>query len=1101
MVIDYKKIRDDKKREYGTKVGNVGRQLANLYADRSHFILELLQNAEDALGKRGEEWRGTRAVSFRLTKDELRFKHSGRPFDEADVRGICEIGESDKAEDVTAVGRFGIGFKSVYKITDRPEIHSGPEDFAVENYVWPVAVPAVERDAGDTVFVFPLKSDEEYLYDDIAEGLRGLSASTLLFLHQIEEIEWSVDDGRSGHYLRDPETMEDGIRKVTVIGEEFGQQDVSEEWLVFSRPVTSDEGKPAGYVEVAFSLETEAQKIQPVSDSRLVAFFPTDVRTHLGFLIQGPYQTTPSRDNVPSYVPWNKHLVEETSRLLVQALRWLRDRGDLTTDVLRCLPLDWGRYRLHVSRVEYGPLPRFAPLFNATKQAISTERLLPSQGSGYVSASRALLGRTEGIRQLFSTSQLAALYGNGREKYWLSGDITQDRTPQIRDYLMNELGVEEIDPESITRKLYRTFLEAQSDDWIRQLYEFLGGQRAIVQMLTQRHRYDRLTTPIVRLTDGKHVRLGLGEREVFLPGEGETDFPTVRRSVCSSPGALSFLRDLGLREPDLVDDVTRNLLPKYRRNERSMNDAEYEADIGRILRAYATDSNAQREKLLAELRKSSFVRAVDAGTSKNRLSKPGEVYLPTERLNELFDGVAGVWFVDDNCSCLRSEGAQALLEACGATTHLKPVRFDPNFTRNQLSDLRKGDGSTRGDVVSDWTLRGLDDLLKHLESLDSDLRHDMAEMLWEALVDCVEHEGTRCFRGTYEYFYYSSRISSFTAAFVKKLNETAWVLGEGEILRRPSAVDFDTLGWKEHTFLQSQIPFMPPKLPVIDSLAKEVGIETESINLLVEHGVTTERLREWLGVTDVSGGGVLVATATGSTNGPPSSPSALSGTSGPAGPFARRFHGVQTTSPSPGSGNPITLPPGGSITRESARRYTATSIHVGLTESHQVRLVSNTEFGPQGKALAHEFHNMVTGDYGKRCQICNRTFVRTGGGWQVNVVHVVPPGEDHRTNNFGDLLGLCGWHFNLLQHGEWALLDPDTDLPFEDANESLGWERMRDVILNREPDMDDLGNYYVGLPIRFFNVYHGSDADPVTVDECIRYSVPHWEFLCQLLNT
>ena len=106
MALDYKKIRDDKEGEYGTKVGNYGRLLANLYSDRTHFIFELLQNAEDALKNRGSEWQGPRAVSFRLTSDKLRVGHFGRPFNEADVRGICEIGESAKAEDLTAIGRF-----------------------------------------------------------------------------------------------------------------------------------------------------------------------------------------------------------------------------------------------------------------------------------------------------------------------------------------------------------------------------------------------------------------------------------------------------------------------------------------------------------------------------------------------------------------------------------------------------------------------------------------------------------------------------------------------------------------------------------------------------------------------------------------------------------------------------------------------------------------------------------------------------------------------------------------------------------------------------------------------------------------------------------
>ena len=340
MALDYRKIRKDKEQEYGTKVGNYGRLLANLYSDRVHFLFELLQNAEDALRERGSEWQGPRAVSFNLTKNELRFNHFGRPFNEADVRGICEIGESAKADDLTAIGRFGIGFKSVYAITDRPEIHSGPEDFAIENYVLPVAVPTIERGVDDTVFLLPLKSNGESTYDDIATGLIGLGASSLLFLRQIDEVQWHIDDGRSGHYLRESKPLDEDIRRITVVGQMFGQQDVSSEWLVFSRSVTRGEGSPTGHVEIAFFLDSDKQNIQPVSDSRLVVFFPTTLETHLGFLMQGPYQTTPSRDNVPLHAPWNKHLVEETSILLLQALRWLRDKGDLNTDVLRCLPLN-----------------------------------------------------------------------------------------------------------------------------------------------------------------------------------------------------------------------------------------------------------------------------------------------------------------------------------------------------------------------------------------------------------------------------------------------------------------------------------------------------------------------------------------------------------------------------------------------------------------------------------------------------------------------------------------------------------------------------------------------------------------------------------------
>ena len=116
------------------------------------------------------------------------------------------------------------------------------------------------------------------------------------------------------------------------------------------------------------------------------------------------------------------------------------------------------------------------------------------------------------------------------------------------------------------------------------------------------------------------------------------------------------------------------------------------------------------------------------------------------------------------------------------------------------------------------------------------------------------------------------------------------------------------------------------------------------------------------------------------------------------------------------------------------------------------------------------------------------------------MVHVVPPRIDLRTNHFGNLLGLCGWHYNLLRHGQWALLEPKSNLPLDDVDGSAGWERMQSFILTREPDTDDLGNPFVGLPVRFYNIYQDWKAEPAPIDEEIRYSIPHWEYLCQLLQ-
>jgi hypothetical protein len=183
--------------------------------------------------------------------------------------------------------------------------------------------------------------------------------------------------------------------------------------------------------------------IEPVQFSKLVAFFPTDLETHLGFLIQGPYVTTLARDNVPSEEQWNRVLVAETAGLAVEALLALRDTGQLTVSALETLPIRGDDFP------ETGML---RPIFEAVRMALRDERLLPSHRGTFISAARAKLARGADLRELITYDQLSQLCG-GRSLKWLSGQITSDRTPALRTYLIQELGIEEIDAEGFARQL------------------------------------------------------------------------------------------------------------------------------------------------------------------------------------------------------------------------------------------------------------------------------------------------------------------------------------------------------------------------------------------------------------------------------------------------------------------------------------------------------------------------------------------------------------------------------------------------------------------------------------------------------------------------
>jgi HSP90 family molecular chaperone len=103
-------------------------------------VYELLQNAQDALKRRSlsePDHAFPKSVYFSLFPDRLELRHYGQNFNEDDVKGISDILRGTKTLDKKQIGKFGIGFKSVYAFTESPEIHSGDEHFVIERYIRP----------------------------------------------------------------------------------------------------------------------------------------------------------------------------------------------------------------------------------------------------------------------------------------------------------------------------------------------------------------------------------------------------------------------------------------------------------------------------------------------------------------------------------------------------------------------------------------------------------------------------------------------------------------------------------------------------------------------------------------------------------------------------------------------------------------------------------------------------------------------------------------------------------------------------------------------------------------------------------------------------
>jgi hypothetical protein len=237
---------------------------------------------------------------------------------------------------------------------------------------------------------------------------------------------------------------------------------------------------------------------------------------------------------------------------------------------------------------------------------------------------------------------------------------------------------------------------------------------------------------------------------------------------------------------------------------------------------------------------------VDTGDGTAYVGRPNETYIATERLQQLFSGVPGVFIVDNEYDCLRGEDIRDLLVSCGASRYLAPEATPSSLSREEKLQIRRESGLERAswdNQPEDYTLRGLNELLEILATLQPAEAATKAKWLWEALSD-LEARGAANFQGSYSWSYHrESRIARFDAYFVRTLNEAAWVPNSNGELVPPRLVVFDTLGWKPNSFLQTKIAFKPP---IIEQLARETGIDPAILDLLRRDPAIVAELTERL---------------------------------------------------------------------------------------------------------------------------------------------------------------------------------------------------------------------------------------------------------------
>ncbi|GER41663.1 histidine kinase [Striga asiatica] len=534
-----------------------------LYSQDSHFLLELVQNADDNIYPKNVE----PTLTFILREEGIIVLNNEEGFSAKNIRALCDVGNSTKkGHSAGYIGKKGIGFKSVFRVTDAPEIHSNGFHIKFDitegqiGFVLPTVVPPcdinlfarlaatdddhVDRNLWNTCIVLPFRPTmvEGFAMNHILSMFSDLHPSLLLFLHRLRCIKFRNLIDHSLIVMR-RKVLGDGIVEVALGNEKMT-------WFVVSQKLRADAIRSdvqTTEISIAFTLQEKSDGgYAPILNQQPVfAFLP--LRTYgLKFILQGDFVLPSSREEVDGNSPWNQWLLSEFPDLFVSAERsfctlpcYRGSLGKAITVFMSFIPL--------VGEVHgfFSSLPRMI----ISKLRMSDCLILEGDEIEWAPPCKVLRNWTEQTRDLLPDSLLREHLGLG----YLNKDIV------LSDSLAKALGVEEYGPKILLGVISSLCC---SDNGLKSVgISWLCSWLSAVYMMSSQFlmqttpsvvsEFDWITnlqkTPFIPLSDGKYS--SLDEGTIWLHSEPVNQDINDERLLKAFPKLYAKLR---IVSPDLL---------------------------------------------------------------------------------------------------------------------------------------------------------------------------------------------------------------------------------------------------------------------------------------------------------------------------------------------------------------------------------------------------------------------------------------------------------------------------------------------------------------------------------------------------------------------
>ena len=530
---------------------NVWRGIIDKYPDSAHFIYEFLQNADDALATE---------VTIILQKNGLSFKHNGKEHftvsektakgkDLGHINSITAIGNSTKTDN--KIGKFGVGFKSVFTYTDEPEIYDDYFRFRIENYMVPNLIENDHpfRKEGETLFFIPFKNPDK-AYREIKKKLESLD-NPILFLRNLKKITWfEISTPDDIHVYT--KTITEQISHGTIKGEFIVLNNCSQQcklWL-FTRPIEI-KGNGTHNISIGYYINDKGD-IDTARRPYVYCFFPTKEKFGVCMIAHAPFELVDSRQNVKNDSAINSNLSNSLAILAADSL-----------EVLRKIGIDSGHLLINdnlfdIVPVEYdydndGIIDR-NNFYQAFINKLKNGNFFLTREGKYVGVHNALLPNPINLADFISDSQLTELCLSN--KAFIASNITT--RDEAWTYLTDELEVEEFSSEVLASSISKrpVFMPKQEDAWLHRLYAFL--KEDAIKLWRPNPMFKKLqnlpfrSCPIIKTTKGTFVPPYKGEvLNVFLASiSTDETLNIVNPALLENNTTRQFFNELGIKEVD-----------------------------------------------------------------------------------------------------------------------------------------------------------------------------------------------------------------------------------------------------------------------------------------------------------------------------------------------------------------------------------------------------------------------------------------------------------------------------------------------------------------------------------------------------------------------